>query len=111
MIASFVLDGADDLAWIKEQFQVIDDPIRQSPIFQEILQEGRQEGLQEGLLTARQTLLFFVARFSNLGAEAEKIVAEIHDLKLLQALTLRIASTQDEQEARSYLLHPETAGE
>jgi predicted transposase YdaD len=62
-LASKVL--TDDLKWLKRRFAMLEDILRDTPVYQEVLAEGMEKGLEQGiergkLETQRQTLLDIV---------------------------------------------------
>ncbi len=97
---------------------MLDDFLRQSSIYQDILEEGRAEGRVEGerkgrtegriegsILTSQETLLaLFDERFPRLNKVAQKLLPVIKKLEVLQRLTIEIAVAKDEKEARERLL-------
>ncbi len=54
-LASRVLK--DDLKWLKRRFAMLEDILRDTPVYQEVLAEGMEKGLEKGLEAQRQTLL------------------------------------------------------
>ena len=79
--------------------------LRESPFYQEILQEGREEGLQKGLEVLRQTLLKVVeARFPKLLRLAKGQAAITDDPEELENLIVKVSIAQDVEEAKNFLL-------
>lgn len=91
----------EDRDWLKRRFQMYQDILRDTEIYQMIMQEGREEGVQ----ALRQTLLGFVqARFQELVPLATKQAAHITDTEILKHLTLKVGLAKTPEEARRLLL-------
>ncbi|GCE48608.1 hypothetical protein [Thermosporothrix hazakensis] len=93
-----------------------DDILRDSPIFQLIEQEGiekgRREGIEKGRIeTSRHTALAILqARFPQqpaLHALAQRVLAGLVDLSLLQQLPVRFSTVSSLEEAQQALLRLE----
>ena len=89
---------------------MLDDFLRQSTIYQDILAEGRAEGEEkgraEGRVEGRIETLFalFDERFPRLKTVVRKLLPSIKKPEILQRLTIEIAVAKDEKEARERLL-------
>jgi hypothetical protein len=105
-LASRVLK--DDLKWLKRRFAMLEDILRDTPVYQEVLAEGEEKGREEGKLEAqRQTLLDIVQeRFPAIARLAKRQTDAIEDPELLRHLTVKISIVKTSQEAEQYLLNP-----
>ena len=75
--------------------------LRESPFYQEILQEGREEGLE----MLRQAFLKIVeARFPKLLRLAKGQAAITDDPEELENLLVKVSIAQDAKEAKGFLL-------
>ena len=96
---------------------MLQDILRDTWAYQEIMQEGREEGLQKGLEEGReeerqqrlkdqrQMLMSLVqVHFSNIAHLAQERADAIKDPKVLQGLILKVVAAQNEEEAKQILL-------
>jgi predicted transposase YdaD len=85
-LASKVLK--DDLKWLKRRFAMLEDILRDTPVYQEVLAEGMEKGLE----AQRQTLLDIVQeRFPEIARLAKQQVDAIEDTDVLRRLTVKIS--------------------
>jgi predicted transposase YdaD len=104
-LASKVLK--DDLNWLKRRFAMLEDILRDTPVYQEVLAEGLEKGLEKGLETQRQTLLDIVQeRFPAIARLAKQQTDAIEDPEMLRRLTVKISIVKTSKEAGQYLLNP-----
>ena len=105
-LASRVLK--DDLKWLKRRFAMLEDILRDTPVYQEVLAEGEEKGREEGKLEAqRQTLLDVVQeRFPAIVRLAKQQADAIQDPEVLRRLTVKISVVKTSSEAEQYLLNP-----
>jgi predicted transposase YdaD len=104
-LASKVLK--DDLKWLKRRFAMLEDILRDTPVYQEVLAEGMEKGLEQGLETQRQTLLDIVQeRFPAIARLAKQQAEAIEDPEMLRRLTVKISIVKTSKEAQQYLLNP-----
>jgi predicted transposase YdaD len=104
-LASKVLK--DDLNWLKRRFAMLEDILRDTPVYQEVLAEGLEKGLEKGLETQRQTLLDIVQeRFPAIARLAKQQTDAIEDPEMLRRLTVKISIVKTSKEAEQYLLNP-----
>ena len=104
-LASKVLK--DDLKWLKRRFAMLEDILRDTPVYQEVLAEGMEKGLEKGLETQRQTLLDIVQeRFPAIARLAKQQADAIEDPEMLRRLTVKISIVKTSKEAEQYLLNP-----
>ena len=76
-LASKVLK--DDLKWLKRRFAMLEDILRETPVYQEVLAEGMEKGLEKGLETQRQTLLDIVQeRFPAIARLAKQTTSRCY---------------------------------
>jgi len=100
-LASRVLK--DDLKWLKRRFAMLEDILRDTPVYQEVLAEGMEKGLE----AQRQTLLDIVQeRFPAIARLAKRQADVIEDPEVLRHLTVKISIVKTAQEAEQYLLNP-----
>ena len=101
----------DDLKWLKRRFAMLEDILRDTPVYQEVLAEGMEEGLEkgleQGLETQRQTLLDIVQeRFPAIARLAKQQADTIEDPEMLRRLIVKLSIVQTLKEAEQYLLNP-----
>lgn len=101
----------DDLQWLKRRFAMLEDILRETPVYQEVLAEGEEKGREEGKLEAqRQTLLDIVQeRFPAIARLAKRQADAIKDPEVLRHLTVKISVVKTSQEAEQFLLNPSSA--
>lgn len=111
-LASKVLK--DDLKWLRRRFAVLEDILRDTPVYQEVLAEGLEKGLEKGLAQGikegelraqRQTLLDVVQeRFPGIAHLAKQQADAIADSEVLRRLIVKMSIVQTSKEAEHYLL-------
>jgi predicted transposase YdaD len=101
IFASLAFEKEDERHWLKRRFEMLQDVLRDTWAYQEILQEGREEGLN----SQRQMLVALVeAHFPNIVQLAQERAEAIKDPKGLQRLFLKLVAAQKEEEAIKVLL-------
>ena len=87
---------------------MLEDILRDTPVYQEVLAEGEEKGREEGKLEAqRQTLLDVVQeRFPAIVRLAKQQADAIQDPEVLRRLTVKISVVKTSSEAEQYLLNP-----
>ena len=102
---------------------MLEDILRDTPVYQEVLaegeekglekglkkgmEEGLEKGLEQGLETQRQTLLDIVQeRFPAIARLAKQQADAIEDPEMLRRLTVKISIVKTPKEAEQYLLNP-----
>jgi predicted transposase YdaD len=111
-LASKVLK--DDLKWLRRRFAMLEDILRDTPVYQEVLAEGEEKGLEKGikegeLRAQRQTLLDIVQeRFPAIARLAKQQADAIEDPAVLRRLTVKISIVKTSMEAEQYLLNPDS---
>jgi len=109
-LASRVL--TDDLNWLKRRFAMLEDILRDTPVYQEVLAKGEEKGLEKGreegkLEAQRQALLDVVQeRFPAIARIAKQQADAIQDPEVLRRLTVKISVVKTSKEAEEYLLNP-----
>jgi predicted transposase YdaD len=84
---------------------MLDDFLRDSPVYQEVLAEGLEKGLKKGLEAQRQTLLDIVQeRFPEIVPLVKKEADAIEDPEVLRRLTVKMSIVRTSKEAERYLL-------
>ncbi len=117
----FSKENAGDLEWLHRRLHQMNNILRESPFYQEILKEGREEGLEEGfeeglekglekglqegkLGALREVLLTVVqVRFPKLARLTKGLAAITEDPEVLQNLILKMSTAQTFEEAQQYL--------
>ena len=89
-----------DQEWLIRRFDEMQDILRETPIYQEILEQGRLEALRELLLKVVQ-VHFPDPKITRLAKGQSTI---IEDPELLQNLILKVSMAETSQEAQLYLL-------
>ena len=90
---------------------MLEDILRDTPVYQEVLAEGEEKGLErgleQGLETQRQTLLDIVQeRFPAIARLAKQQADTIEDPEMLRRLIVKISIVKTPKEAEQYLLNP-----
>ena len=86
---------------------MLEDILRDTPVYQEVLAEGMQKGLEQGLETQRQTLLDIVQeRFPAIARLAKQQADTFEDPEMLRRLIVKISIVKTPKEAEQYLLNP-----
>ena len=91
---------------------MLEDILRDTPVYQEVLAEGEEKGLEKGikegeLRAQRQTLLDIVQeRFPAIARLAKQQADAIEDPEVLRRLTVKISIVKTSMEAEQYLLNP-----
>ena len=98
---------------------MLEDILRDAPVYQEVLargveeglekglEKGKELGLEKGLEAQRQTLLDIdEERFPAITHVARRQAEAIKDPDVLRRLTVKISIVKTSQEAEQYLLHP-----
>jgi len=105
-LASKVLK--DDLKWLKRRFAMLDDILRDTPVYQEVLAEGEEKGLEKGKLEAQHEVLLDIVqeRFPEIASLAKRQADTIEDPEMLRRLIVKISIVKTSKEAEQYLLNP-----
>jgi predicted transposase YdaD len=103
------LKREDDLKWLEKRFQNMNDILRESPLYQQILAEGEAKGeakgIAQGVAAMRQVILEIVQqRFASLTDLTATLVTTINDLAQLQRLLTKLILAQNAEQARQDLL-------
>jgi flagellar biosynthesis/type III secretory pathway protein FliH len=110
--AELALPDQQEVAWLKRRKAMLDDFLRESSIYQDILAEGKQEGEKEGeakakkerVLSLRGKILILVQnRFPQLKPLADQQIVRIEVPDPLEDLLLEIGMAQSVEEALQYL--------
>ncbi len=121
ILASLVFENEADCRWLKKRFKMLQDILRDTWAYKEIMQEGREEGLQKGLEEGRQEgreegrqqrlkdqrqmlMTLVQVHFSNIAQLAQERADAIKDPEVLQSLILKMVAAQNEEEAKQILL-------
>src|SRR5436305_533462 len=129
LFASLAFTSSEDQQWLDRRFKMLDDILRETPMYksierrarEEALVEGREKGREEGreegrekgheeerqlrLSSLRQKLLMLQhKRFPQLSQLASKRVAQITRPDILEDLMVKLALAQDSDEAQEALL-------
>jgi predicted transposase YdaD len=105
-LASRVLK--DDLNWLRRRFAMLEDILRDTPVYQEVLAKGEEKGRSEGKLEAQRQILLDIVdeRFPAIARLAKQQADAIQDPEVLRRLTVKISIVKTSQEAEQYLLNP-----
>jgi hypothetical protein len=111
LFASLAFDKEDveNQEWIKRRFIVLQDIFRDTPAYQYTLEEGRKEErekqLQARLQAQGNTLLTIIqARFPALNKLAQKQIAKIKDVTILERVLAGVGSALTLEDAQHALL-------
>ena len=101
-LASKVMD--DDLKWLKRRFAMLEDILRDTPVYQEVLAEGEEKGKLE----AQHELLLDIVqeRFPEIASLARRQADTIENPEVLRRLIVKISIVKTSKEAEQYLLNP-----
>ncbi len=108
-LAALVFKKESEHLWLQRRFTMIDDVIKKSWAFQDMIQIGRKEGLEEGLekglRAQRQSLILLIQKhYPALLQLTQDVCNAIQTLEELQDLFQKVLLAKDEQEARQLLL-------
>src|SRR5712692_1962123 len=105
-LASKVLK--DDLKWLKRRFAMLEDFLRDTHVYQEVLAEGEEKGLEKGKLEAQHEVLLDIVqeRFPEIASLARRLADTIEDPEVLRRLIVMISIVKTSKEAEQYLLNP-----
>ena len=94
----------DDLKWLKRRFAMLEDILRDTPVYQEVLAEGEEKGKLE----AQHELLLDIVqeRFPEIASLARRQADTIEDPEMLRRLIVKISIVKTSKEAEQYLLNP-----
>jgi predicted transposase YdaD len=94
----------DDLKWLKRRFAMLEDILRDTPVYQEVLAEG----MEKGKLEAQHEVLLDIVqeRFPEIASLARRQADTIEDPEVLRRLTVKISIVKTSKEAEQYLLNP-----
>ncbi|OLE24392.1 MAG: hypothetical protein AUI36_33060, partial [Cyanobacteria bacterium 13_1_40CM_2_61_4] len=133
IIASLVFESPTERRWLKRRFQVLQDALRDTWAYQEIMQEGWEEGLQKGIVEGRaegrvegrvegraegraeerlqrlkdqRELLMTLVQmhFPNLTELAQRQANAAEDPEALQQVVLKLVAAQTQEQAEQVLL-------
>jgi predicted transposase YdaD len=94
----------DDLKWLKRRFAMLDDILRDTPVYQEVLAEGEEKGKLEA---QHEVLLDIVQeRFPAIARLAKQQTDTIEDPEMLRRLIVKLSIVKTSKEAEQYLLNP-----
>jgi predicted transposase YdaD len=98
----------DDLKWLKRRFAMLEDILRETPVYQEVLAEGEEKGLEKGKLEAQHELLLDIVqeRFPEIASLARRQADTIEDPEVLRRLIVKLSIVKTSKEAEQYLLNP-----
>ena len=104
VLAGLVFTDDSDQRWLERRKAMLEDILRDSWVYQDILkkgqEEGREEGREEGLQNMRLTILDIVrARFPKIVDVVEQELDSIHDPALLRRLTFKMSTVKNAHEA------------
>ncbi len=109
LLVSLACDHETDRDWLRENFAMLKEKIRQSWAYQEILQEGREQALEQARHEAtqeKQRLLLDIlqARFPRLVLTARALLPGLEDPESLRHLIVRVSLAQTHDEVHHALL-------
>ncbi|HEX6479374.1 MAG TPA: hypothetical protein VF043_11060 [Ktedonobacteraceae bacterium] len=109
---AFENESAANQEWLERTFAMLNDTLRNTKYYQNILKEGREEGLEEGLeerqrelQREREALVDIVLdRFPQMVRLFKKQADTIEGPSLLLRLIVKISTAQSSEEAEQHLL-------
>jgi predicted transposase YdaD len=108
VVGGLVFTKGPELEWFKRRFNMFQDILRESPIYQEIVEQGLEKGKIQG---QREMLLDLVqSRFPELLTLAKQQTDGITDPGVLPSLNHKLLAVQTIEEARQILLGIERNG-
>jgi hypothetical protein len=98
-LGGLVFNKEPEREWFNRRFNMLQDVLKDSWVYQELIEEGRQEARQQELRRLRQILVDIVlGRFPKIEPQAQKYIEMIDDLALLQSLIVHVSLAQSAQE-------------
>jgi predicted transposase YdaD len=108
VVGGLVFRKGPELEWFKRRFNMFQDILRESPIYQEIVEQGLEKGKIQG---QREMLLDLVQmRFPELLTLAKQQTDGITDPGVLPSLNHKLFAAQTVEEARQVLLGIDRGG-
>lgn len=110
-LAALAFDTKEERSWLRRRFQMYQDILRDSEIYQMIMQEGEEKGREEEhqrrLQDQRRAILRIVqAKFPDLARIAIDLTNTITDPEQLEDVTVYMGLAQTADEAYQYLTRP-----
>jgi len=95
-----------DLKWLQREVKNM-KPLRELPMYKEMLEEGREEGREEGSLGSLRSVLVEIigARWPELLDLAQEQADLIDKPEILHTLILKLVLTKTSKQAERYLLN------
>jgi predicted transposase YdaD len=124
MLASLVCKNSPEyIEWINRRFAVLQDILRDTDAYQQILREGEEKGYKDGkedgkeegkeegkLLASRQMLIDLIqVKFPEAVSLAKRSIDTIHDVEVLRAAAMKIFTMQTVEELFHLLLEMDKA--
>lgn len=121
IFATLAFENQDDLIWLRRRINMMQDLLRDSWLYQEIMQEGYDKGIEQGiekgiekgreeereewLRQQRQLLMTIIQmHFPNTASLAQQQVNAIKEPEVLQSLIFKVLESQTEEQATESLL-------
>lgn len=121
IFATLAFENQDDIIWLKRRINMMQDLLRDSWLYQEIMQEGYDKGIEQGiekgiekgreeereewLRQQRQLLMTIVQmHFPNTASLVQQQVDAIKEPEVLQSLIFKVLESQTEEQATECLL-------
>jgi predicted transposase YdaD len=98
-LGGLVFDKEPEREWFKRRFKMLQDVLKDSWVYQELIEEGLEKGRQQELEHQKQILLDIVAsRFPEIASRVERQMLNIDDLAILRPLFVQVSLAQNAQE-------------
>jgi hypothetical protein len=97
LLSSLAFESEDDQEWLTRRFHQMQDILRETKAYQEIMQEGELLALHQAVLDIVQE------RFSEIVSFAKKQIDDIQDPEILRRLNVKMSIAQTPEEALQYL--------
>ena len=98
-LGGLVFNKEPEREWFKRRFKMLQDVLKDSWVYQELIEEGLEKGRQQELEHQKQILLDIVAsRFPEIASRVERQMLNIDDLAILRPLFVQVSLAQNAQE-------------
>jgi predicted transposase YdaD len=106
VVGGLVFREGLELEWFKRRFNMFQDILRESPIYQEIIEQGLEKGREEGRIQEQREMLMRLVqlRFPELFALAKQQADGITNPEILPPVNFKLLDVQTLEEARRILL-------
>ena len=107
--ASMIFESEADQQWLRRRIGMLDDIIRETCFYQDILKQGLEEGREEGREEGKHEGLYVALldiiqdRFPSIVELAKEQIEPIKDSMVLRRLIVGISTVQSAEKAQQYI--------